>query len=179
MRLFLAIDIPKKVKEKVYQELNDFRNDYRYFNWVSFDNYHITLYFFGETNKKESIDRRIRKVVFDQKGFYLYSNVLDFFVRRKQMIIFLNFRRERKLENLVEKINKEFFSDFNQEKKYLPHLTLARCRLPSKQQYFVLKKKIKQIRINISFLVKEIILFQSLIGGKKPVYKKISTVNLL
>ena len=179
MRLFLAIDLPKAVKEKIYQELSSFRNDYREFNWVPFENYHITLYFFGETNKNESIDRRIKKVVFDQEGFHLYSNALDFFIRGKKMIIFLNFQRERKLEKLVEKVNKEFFSDFHQEKKYLPHLTLARCRLPSKQQYFLLKKKIKQIKINISFLVKEIILFQSLLGGKKPVYKKISTISLL
>mgnify|MGYP001118827682 CR=1 FL=1 len=178
MRLFLAIDIPKEVKEKIYAKLSNLRINYRNFNWVPAENYHITLYFFGETNRSENIDRRIRRAVFDQEGFYLYSNSLDFFLRRRKMIIFLNFQRERKLESLVEKINKEFFSDFHQEKKYLPHLTLARCRLPSKQQYFLLKKKIKEIKINVFFPVKEIILFQSLLGGKKPVYKKISTVNL-
>jgi len=179
MRLFLAIDIPKSIKEKIYQDLIIFRNQYPKFNWVPFENYHITLYFFGETNKNESIDKRIKRVVFDQEGFYLYSKALDFFVKTKKMIIFLNFQRERKLEKLVEKVNKEFFFDFHQEKKYLPHLTLARCRLPSKQQYFLLKKKIKQMKIDVFFPVKEIILFQSILGGKKPVYKKISTINLL
>jgi len=179
MRLFLAIDLPKKVKEQIYKGLFNLRSEYRNFNWVSLENYHVTLYFFGETNKNANIDKRIKKVVFDQQGFYLYSNSLDFFVRGKKIIIFLSFRRERMLERLVETISKEFYYDFHQKKKYLPHLTLARCGLPSKQQYFVLKKKIKQTKINISFFVKEIFIFQSLLGGKKPVYKKVSTINLL
>lgn len=79
----------------------------------------------------------------------------------------------------MKKINEEFYFDFAQQKKYLPHLTLARCRIPSKQQYLLLKKRLKKINIKVDFPVKKITLFQSILSGKKPVYKKIDTFNLI
>jgi len=178
MRLFLAIELPKKEQQIIIDDLKELKRNYPDFNWVFPENYHVTLYFFGETEKTQSIIERIKKNIFDQESFYLYSGYLDLFMRRK-IIIFLNFLREKKLENLVKKINKEFYFDFCNQKKYLPHLTLARCRIPSKQQYLLLKKRLKQININISFPVKKITLFESILSGKKPVYKKIKSFNLL
>jgi len=178
MRLFLAIELPTKAQQIINNSLRDLREIYPDFNWVFLENYHVTLYFFGETEKKEIIIERIKKNIFDQESFHLYSGYLDFFMRKK-IIIFLNFLREKRLEELVKKINKEFYFDFSQQKKYLPHLTLARCRIPSKQQYFVLKKRLKQINITTDFPVKKITLFQSILSEKKPVYKKVYVFDLL
>jgi 2'-5' RNA ligase len=178
MRLFLAIELPTKAQQIINNSLKELRENYPDFNWVVSENYHVTLYFFGETEKKEAIIERIKKNIFDQEGFHLYSGYLDFFMKKK-IIIFLNFLREKKLEDLVKKINKEFYFDFSQQKKYLPHLTLARCRIPSKQQYFVLKKRLKQINIVADFPVKKVNLFQSILSGKKPVYKKVYVFDLL
>jgi len=178
MRLFLAIELPAKVQQKIGNYLKELRKNYPDFNWVVPENYHVTLYFFGETEKKEEIIKRIKKNIFDQESFHLYSGYLDLFMRKK-IIIFLNFLREKKLEKLVKKINEEFYFDFSQQKKYLPHLTLARCRVPSKQQYFLLKKRLRKINIVADFPVKKITLFQSILSGKKPVYKKVHVFDLL
>jgi len=178
MRLFLAIELPKKAQQTINNSLKHLRSTYPDFNWVISENYHVTLYFFGETEKREDIVERIKKNVFDQESFHLYSGYLDFFMKKK-IIIFLNFLREKKLERLVKSINKEFYFDFSQQKKYLPHLTLARCRIPSKQQYFVLKKKLKQVDITVDFPVKKITLFQSILYKEKPVYKKLNVFDLL
>jgi len=178
MRLFLAIELPRKTQQIINDCLKDLRKNYPDFNWVTSENYHITLYFFGETEKKEEIVERIKKNIFDQESFHLYSGYLNLFMRKK-IIIFLDFLREKKLEDLVKKINKEFYFDFSQQKKYLPHLTLARCRIPSKQQYILLKKRLRQINIKADFPVKKIALFESILSGKRPVYKKIHIFNLL
>ena len=178
MRLFLAIELPTKAKKNIDNYLKKLRQNYPDFNWVIPENYHVTLYFFGDTEKKEEIIERIKRNIFDQESFHLYTGYLDLFMKKK-IIIFLNFLREKRLEKLVKKINEEFYFDFAQQKKYLPHLTLARCRIPSKQQYLLLKKRLKKINIKVDFPVKKITLFQSILSGKKPVYKKIDTFNLI
>lgn len=178
MRLFLAIELPAPIKKKLEKELTEIRNLYPYFNWVSWENFHITLHFYGERKDEEKIKKKLKDVLFDQESFYLYSNTVDIFINKK-IIIYLGFKREKKIEQLVDKVRKTLPENADIEKKFVPHLTLARWRIPSKQQYFVIKKKLTKLKINISFLVKKIVLFESVLGGKKPIYKKRDEINLL
>ncbi len=184
MRLFLAIDIPEHLKENIDRKIYFLKKDYPNFAWVPKENFHITLFFFGETEKVEMISKKLNELIYDQQSFHLYITGADLFINKK-IVIFLNFSREKKIEELAKKINAVFFPIFNPNqqnqphKKFIPHLTIARTKIPSKQQYFLLKKKLLSIDINISFPVKEISLYQSIIGGKKPVYKKIKTFPLL
>ncbi|MGB9707233.1 MAG: RNA 2',3'-cyclic phosphodiesterase [Microgenomates group bacterium] len=184
MRLFLAIDIPENLKEKIDKQISNLKKDYPNFTWVPKENFHITLFFFGETEKIEMINKKISELIYDQESFYLHANRAGLFINKK-IVIFLNFSREKKIEALAKKINKVFAPIFSQHytsktyKKFIPHLTIARTKIPSKQQYFQLKKKLTSFNINISFPVKEIFLYQSIIGGKKPIYKKIKSFPLL
>lgn len=178
MRLFLAIDLPSVVKKQLERQLKEIKQVYPDFNWVAVENFHITLHFYGERSDDEKIIEQLKKVLFDQESFYLYSSRVNLFINRK-IVIYLEFRREKKLEQLVEKIRTTFPPGSYQERKIIPHLTLARCRIPSKQQYFVLKKMLKKLTINISFPVKKVILFESILGGRKPIYKKRDEINLL
>lgn len=178
MRLFLAIDLPASVKEKLEENLKTIRQRYPEFAWVPRDNFHITLHFYGERNDDKMIVKQLKTALFDQESFYLYSSNVNLFINKK-IVIYLEFEREKKIEELVKKVRTTLGEKFKQEKKFIPHLTLARCRIPSKQQYFVLKKILKKLTINISFPVKKVILFESVLGGKKPVYKKRSEIKLL
>ncbi len=178
MRLFLAIDLPDQTKEELEGELEGIRREYPQFSWVSPENYHITIHFFGETDKVEKIKKKTEDLLYDQESFYLYATNAGLFINSK-IVIYLNFRKERKLEGLVKKIKKGFDHEFENKKKFVSHLTLARCRIPSKQQYFVLKKRLEKIKIDLSFQVDKIILFQSVLGGKKPTYNKIAELKLL
>lgn len=178
MKLFLAIEIPDKIKDKLNNQLKELKNFYPQFNWVSKENFHITLYFFGEVNDENKIKKIINDLVWDQEDFYLYSFNLDVFVRNN-LIIYLNFYREKKIENLAQLIKSKFQNNNLMEKKFIPHLTIARSSKSSKQQYFALKRVLKQINIEINFLVDKIVLYQSILTNKKPIYKKLTTFNLI
>lgn len=176
MRLFLAIDLPEKVKKSLAQQIEHLKKEYADFVWVDEKNFHLTLHFFGEVNNIEKIKDKLKTATYDQFHFHLYSYNLGIFVNHK-ITVYLGFRREKKLEGLVENI-KSHLNIFD-PMKFVPHLTVARYRILSKQQYFVIKKNLSQQNIEIDFSVKKIVLFQSIITGKKPVYKKLASFSLL
>jgi 2'-5' RNA ligase len=177
MRLFLAIEIPDKVKQQLDEQLYDVRKKYPEFNWVTAENFHITVYFFGETINVDPVKKKIKDLLFDKESFYLYSTNIDVFVHQK-LLMYLNFRREKKLESTAELFKNNFSGPFT-DQKYVPHLTIGRGRKSSKQQYFALKKRMEKVDIDISFNVTKLILFESILTGKKPFYKKIASFTLL
>jgi len=178
MRLFLAIELPKKVKEELNLQLEKIKKEYPQFVWADPENFHVTVHFFGERNDLEKIKKRIKDIIWDQISFYLYSFSLDVFVNHK-LVVYLTFHREKKIEELAKKIKKNFDNNYVNDRKFILHLTLARGPRSSKQQYFVLKKRLEKIDIDISFPVKKIVLFESILQGNKPVYNKLAAFNLL
>lgn len=180
MRLFLALDIPLRVKNIIDQKISFLKKTYPQFSWVPKENYHVTLFFFGETDRINLIKKKIDDLVFDQESFNLFTTNIDLFIHKK-IVIYLNFSREKRIETLVKKINETFyFFDHknSKNKKFIPHLTLARAKIPSKQQYFHLKKQLNKTFIDCSFSVNKIILYQSLLGGKTPLYKRLAVFSL-
>lgn len=176
MRLFIAIDLPRDIKKSLSVQLEDFKKKNQDFTWVDEINYHITLLFLGETVDVKRVKEKIKMAIYDQFHFHLYSYKTDLFIKNK-ITIYLGFRREKKLENLVTELKKSL--GLPDPLRYIPHLTLARYRIPSKQQYFVLKKWLSKQNIEIEFPVKKIYLFESIISGSHPIYKKLATFSLL
>lgn len=178
MRLFLAVELPEKIKEKLDKQLIKIKKEYPQFTWVSPENFHITIHFFGERDDVDKIKKIIKNIIWDQTAFYLYSFILDVFVNHK-LVVYLTFYREKKIEGLVERIKLNFNRNSVADRKFIPHLTLARGPRSSKQQYFVLKKRLEKNNIDISFKVNKLVLFESILTGNKPVYKKLAVFNLL
>ncbi len=178
MKLFLALDLPKKVKTLLEEQIIPFKKEYPQFEWVSVKNYHITIHFFGEIEDVEKLQKGLEECLFDQESFYLYSFGADLFINHK-IAPYLSFRREKKLESIAKRVKESFQNQNVPSQRYIPHLTLARARVPSKQQYFVLKKRMSKLEIDISFNVKELVLFKSILGGKFPVYKIVKKIPLL
>lgn len=175
MRLFLAIDLPAASKKLLNQQLGGLKKEYPQFSWVPQENFHITLHFFGETNKIDVIKKKIEEAIYDLNSFQLYSLGADLFLKQK-IVLYIYFRREKKAEELASRINNIF--QIKDKKKFIPHLTFGRSRVLSKQQYLNLKKKLHQIEIEINFSINNIYLFQSIIIPKKSIYKKIATFPL-
>ncbi len=175
MRLFLAIDLPEAVKKELDDQLLPLRNKHPGFNWVTSENFHITIHFFGETHKEKEIGERIRDLMYDIPSFQMYSGDLDSFVQHK-ILLYLNFRRQKTLEELAKRLRDDLSLP---EKKFVPHLTLSRSALSSKQQYFTLRNEMEKLPVDIEFSVKSIYLFQSILSGKTPVYEKVEEFKLL
>ena len=170
MRIFLAIDLPTKTKKDLEAQLKEMGLEFPQFSWIPKENFHITLHFFGEVTKTEKLIDRLKEQLYDKERFYLYSTDANLFINQK-IIIYLNFRKEKKLLKIEEAVA--------DKKGFIPHLTFARSRISSKQQYFVLKKKVERLKIDIDFPVKHLILFESLPHGKYPVYKKLARFPLI
>ncbi len=184
MRLFIAIDLPKKVKNKIANRVREIKNNYRHYRWVTEENYHLTILFLGEIDDFHllvKIKKAINEAIWSIKPFFLYSRSINVFSNNKH-IIYLEFFREKELEKLVQEVRNKFRIHFNliDNKKFIPHLTLARGKRSSKQQYLALIKKLQKIKIDVNFPINKIILYQSIISpvSKQPHYKKIASFSL-
>ena len=170
MKLFLAIDLPSKVKTAIEEQIAPLKKEYPSFTWIPKENYHITIHFYGEVKNEKKLIERLKTQLFDKERFHLYGGKLDLFMNEK-ITIFLKFYKEKKLLEIENAVG--------DKKGYIPHLTFGRCKIPSKQQYFVLKKRLTKINVDISFPVKELILFATIPNGQFPHYKKLAHLPLL
>lgn len=178
MRLFLAVELPDGVKKSLSDQLSLLRREYPQLSWVPKENYHITIEFFGEVDYPERLRRKIEDVLYDQESFYLYAYQLDIFIGNK-ITLYLNFMRQKTLERIAKRIRTEVVVEQKERKKFMIHLSLARAKIPSKQQYFVLKKRLEKTEVDLEFPVDHLVLYESILGEKAPVYKKIATIPLL
>lgn len=178
LNLFLAIEFPEEIKNQIEQQLMPLKRDYPEYTWVPKHNYHVLIHHFGELpeTRLEKVTQKIQDALYDTPSFYLYSYGTDLFLSKK-IDLYVNFQREKKLEELESKIAQQFVSNINY--KYTPHLSIARYKLPSKQQYYLLKKKLHNIEINTEFEVKSLALYESILTHKVPVYNKIAEFPLL
>jgi len=177
MRVFLAVDIPNKVRAELSEQLVALQKEYPYLIWVPEDNYHITLHFFGHKDKQEveKITRAMDTLIYDIPSFRLYASYADLFINDK-ILLYIGFARQKILEEVEARIRAHFGGD--KSKKFVPHLSIARYKIPSKQQYLLLKKKLERLEVETTFEVTEISLYESILAGKVPRYKKLATFPL-
>ncbi len=180
MRLFLAVEIPETIKNKLYQQITPLRRDYPQLTWVAPEYYHITMQFFGEVSNTKELIGKIQDILYDAPAFSLFSLGTGLFIDRK-ITVYADFQREKKIEELVEKVRSTIATTNESSKsyKYIPHLTLARYKIPSKQQYLLMKKKLEQFEIDLEFFVDHVTLYQSVLEAQAPVYKKIFEFPLI
>ncbi|QQG44629.1 MAG: RNA 2',3'-cyclic phosphodiesterase [Candidatus Roizmanbacteria bacterium] len=175
MRLFLAIDLPAEIKQNLELQLQPLKKEYPYLTWVEPENFHISLLFLGEVEDKDEIVRRIEENVFDVRPVYLFSLSSSIFIQNK-ITLYVKFKRDKSLEKLVEKLRQEF--NMPESVKFVPHLTVARYKVPSKQQYLLLKKKMENFSPDLEFGADTFTLFESIPSGKRLIYKNLHEFKL-
>lgn len=181
MRLFLGVDIKDDTKKNIRSSILELKNDYPEFYWIPEINYHITVFFFGERSedKTQDIIEGIEQILFDVNQSYISIFRLGMFVQ-KEINIHITFNRNRVLELIHNRIISVIGSQIPQKHNiYIPHITLAKYKLPSKQQYLHLKKKVDLIDINIEFCLDSVHLYQSIIKKPFPEYRIIHTFHLM
>jgi 2'-5' RNA ligase len=178
MKTFLAVEVPPQVRTTIQEQIASIQKDYPDFNWVPLENYHITLFYIGEVNpeKIHHIVEHVEKTIFDIEPTHMFSLGSDLYIH-KTIIPYISFQRNKTIMDL----NKRFVELFEDKKlqKYMPHLTVARAKIPSKQQYFHLKKKLQNLKVEFDFPVKEIHLYESKSMPRNPVYTKLHTFQLI
>ena len=162
MKLLLMIELSDKTKKEITNQLSDLKKTYPQFQWEPVENYDILVHTFGEFSNHKTIIDKLESALFDKKTFYLYSREVGLTIQSK-ITLYLYFMREKEIERISEGIREEFqvTQDLG---KYFPRLTLANYKIPSKQQYFVIKKRLASLDIDLSFKINKLSLFD---GDKK------------
>ena len=158
MKLTLKIELTDETKHQIVDQLANFRKKYPQFQWEKIENYNILVYSFGEFSNKKSTIEKIETALFDKNLFYLYAFEVALTIGNN-IVLYLDFRREKEIERISQSI-KEISSSMESSEKYVPRLTLAKYKIPSKQQYFVIKKRLSNLEVDVSFKVNKLSLFE-------------------
>jgi len=151
MKTQLMIELSDKTKKQIVDQLADFRKLYPQFQWGRIEDYNILVHSFGEFSDKKSTIKLLETALYDKNTFYLYSFEVAMTIQNN-ISIFIDFRREKEIERISESIN--------EVEKFVPRLILAKYKIPSKQQYFVIKKRLSNLEVDISFKVNKLSLFE-------------------
>jgi len=151
MKTQLMIELSDKTKKQIVDQLADFRKLYPQFQWGRIENYNILIHSFGEFANKKSTIEKIETALYDKNLFYLYSFEVALTIGNN-IILFMDFKREKEIERISESIN--------EVEKFVPRLILAKYKIPSKQQYFVIKKRLSNLEVDVSFKVNKLSLFE-------------------
>ena len=154
----LKIELSDETKKGIVDQLADFKKLYPQFQWEKTENYNILVHSFGEFSDKKSTIEKIETALFDKNLFYLYSFEVALTIGNN-IVLFLDFKREKEIERISESI-KNISSRLESSEKFVPRLILAKYKIPSKQQYFVIKKRLSNIDVDISFKVNKLSLFE-------------------
>lgn len=171
MRVFLALEIPKEIKEYLGVVKDQMAARIRGVKWVNEEAQHITLKFFGEQEEKKvgeigdalsGIERRYDPVAVTLKGIEAFPD------RKRARVIVMA------LEKGVDNIQMIFHDiedrlsglGIEKEKRsFRPHITLGRMRIPGP----LLDRDIVAVDVK-GFAVSRMVLFQSMLKPAGAVY---------
>lgn len=167
MRFFLGVTIPEEVKTSLSQQLQEFVEEYPYFSYVPMDNYHITIQHFAEMESVEKIDEIVQENIFDIPSFPMYTEGAAMFLKN-QITLYVSFARQKTLEQIAERIKTSLHMQIG--KAFVPHMTFAKYKVPSKQQYLLIKKKLSHFDLEAPFIVDKLSLYESIPVGNQLRY---------
>ncbi len=134
LRLFIALEFPVEVQQKIYDSLEPIRQATNEFRWVKRENIHLTLRFLGGidealVSKIHTVLRRQSRV---QAPFELIVGGLDAFPNlTKPRTLWVSAADEgnycRELKNEIDRLLLEV--GFEKEtQKFIPHVTVGRLK---------------------------------------------------
>jgi 2'-5' RNA ligase len=179
MRLFIAIDLKKEIKDYLYNLENELKKKLpATIRWVNKKNLHLTLKFLGEINedKIKELKQKLSKINF--KEFDLQLDKISYFGNQIEIYnIWISIKPKDEMTRLAQKIDSETLEFSSKEQKFNSHLTLGRI---SKMKNIKLFKEIlekTEIR-NLNFKVNSFLLIESTLTKDGPKYKIIEEYNL-
>lgn len=176
-RLFLAIEMPSKIKEKISAIQNKLRLSRLGATWVKPGNMHVTLVFIGDTDYNQipeiiGLLSSLRDDAFEVS----FSEISGFPSQNKANIIWLGFKENLALYYLQEKIKRrlEEINIKSDNKLFAPHLTIARLDRP---------KNLEKLKLTAGtlgkFSVRQFILYESELKSDGPKHIPIKKFKLL
>ena len=172
MRIFIAIEIPEEIKKEIIEiqkQLPQFKG-----KLTEYENLHLTLKFLGEIegDKIEELKKRLMEIKF--KSFETTLDKIGFFDKGKRGIIWIHLTN---CDDLQKEIDKKLEGFFEQEKRFMSHLTIARIKDLKNRNKFT--EELKKIKVPaMKFSIKEFVLKESILNEKGPIYKDLEKYKL-
>ena len=178
MRCFLALELPKEVKDTLYKISENFDSKLAKVKWVSKKNLHLTLKFLGEISET---DVEKVKILLSDKSFSSSTVSLgkvSFFPKiGNPQVIFVGFSFPGNLFDLQSDIELLLSPYFKQDERFEAHLTLGRIKKINAREAF----SSYFLPFNFSslhFPFETLTLYSSILTKEGPVYKKIQSFEL-
>ncbi len=175
MRTFVAIDVNEQVRnlsEQIIEKL--MRRGFKA-NWVSRENVHLTLFFFGEIDprKVDEIAKHLHERVKGFPSFFYHVEKLGYFLKYgKPAVIWLGVRSNPALQKLYEEMETELSKhNFTFEKRFSPHITIGRVKEQLPTAWKALLEDITFEPIIVA--VDRFSIYSSTLTPTGPIYKKI------
>lgn len=182
IRSFLAIEIDDKLSSKILKIQDSFKKTNSNIKYVSSENMHITLKFFGAVDeyKLKEIELAINNVIEKHSSFELtIEGCGNFPTPNLIKVIWIGITKNKELINLQKDLDTEFKKiGFKKDKNFISHLTIGRIK--NQKNKDKIKKVIKDnenIKIG-KMRVSKLYLKKSTLTPKGPIYKNIKTFNL-
>lgn len=156
MRVFVAINLPSEIKNKIEQRIAGLqeKNLPARFRWIRPENWHLTICFLGDQKPEHIlvIEKALQETVLNFSSPLINFESLSYGPQNKPYMIWLNTCKEtsRKLSLIKEFLENKLFEfglNFKREnRKYNGHLTLARAprnsQLSNLEEQFSLNNKV-------------------------------------
>jgi 2'-5' RNA ligase len=187
MRTFIAIALPKNIKERFVRLQERLKKCGADVKWVAPDNIHLTLKFLGEINrdKLNAVIKTTEKIAQDKLRFRIVISTLGVFPNTDHPKVIWAGTEEADIEtraianNLEEKLGKLGIP--REERKFSSHITLGRTKsLINKDALIsslnILSDEFRRERLD--FTADKIIVFKSTLSSGGPVYEALKEIAL-
>jgi 2'-5' RNA ligase len=171
MRLFIAISLPKEIKDYLWELKEEFRESGK-INFTAKSRYHITLKFLGEVKeeKLEEIKEKLSKVKFN--SFETSLNELGHF---NNNILWINVKPNEEVLSLSKRID-EMVIEFPNPHDFSFHITLGRIKSLKNEKKF--EEKLKIDIKKLKFKINSFELMRSNLSKDGPKYKVIEKFKI-
>jgi len=178
MRTFLAVEIPRQIRKKINNFIEEEKSKGLPIKWVKFENLHITLKFLGEIdeNKKEEITPAIKELCKKYVRFNMNLQGLGCFPDPgNPRVLWIGVQPGHELlidiaGELEEKLSQ---FGFKMEKRFHGHLTIGRIKKFCKVDDILARSFKSEI-----FSATAITLFKSSLTPQGPIYEALEKFNL-
>lgn len=132
MRLFIALNLPKKDRERVYRAAKRLREGEMPIKWIGPEHYHITLKFLGDVHRERlgAVEEAMGKIAAATKGFTTeFGGFGAFPTIRRPRVVWLGIGANPELRCLKQDLEWAMGDlGFEAETRaFHPHVTLGRA----------------------------------------------------
>jgi len=178
MRVFIAIDLPKEVKNYLF-ELQKELSGFGKINWVAKKNLHLTLKFLGDINEEKlgEVKESLKQIKISKFKIFL-SDVGVFPKREFIRVVWAGLKPAEVIMELQKKIDELLLDKFSSDQRFQAHLTLGRVKFLKDKKGFL--DKIDNINVKkIDFEVDCFKLVKSDLTKDGPKYTILESYDLI